>query len=564
MNETIALLQYSWTQNRRLLTALATTVVACELGVVASLFLSLPDIVSRGFFSVGMFALGFCLLVSVALFSLGGKASMLDPNTGYDTWLLRLPIESWKLAIIPAGLITAWMAAVLIVIFVKLMLFFGSDVFDPRHTLPQTIIWPLAFVAQTLACSSAAIFVCSLIWRPQRGAWQRFALLVASVPILYIGSFMNLITLEDGNAARWFPVAVTASILAYPGMIAFALSSVNLARVSAYQQQTKRRWPVAWKVPQAKPLTFSSPMAALRWHDWRRSYTARLRMAITFLSLLALFGFLPLTPALIGFSLGFLAVITIIYSLAVIEEPVKGIRSSLPSYLLASPLSTHQIASGRLQAVAITYSRSLIYFSPILLMNLAWPNSRKIAWQWWTSYEDSEFAMAPLRMIVAIYLAMFILGLGSAIRASVPSLYGREKFSLSVLASVIFMVSLPIGGFLYWFLQQTEWAQVQASLRYALSWSVNLLYAGLALKLAAAIAAIRVNSIWGMTTPAATVRVLAIWTATVIVVAALLWMLWPSAQPGLIVIAMLTILAIPITPWFLAPVAVAENRHCRV
>ncbi len=564
MNETLALAQYAWTKRRLVTTGLMAGLGISLLMVVAG-WLSLP--VARGepapatswqvnaLASVSILTIG-CLMYSVILLDFGRDSSLLDRRTGYDGWLLRLPISDWKLTAIPIALLTLWIALVW-------MAFVFAFQLLAAHRLP--------IVAQTLALSSCAIFVRALAWMPQSGSWQRLAAFVCSIPILYGASVGCLIVHQE--ASQWMPLATVASGVAYVAASLYSFRCVKLARVSAYQQCVAARPLEAqptiptlparirhWFVP--RPTSVAGD--ALRWHEYSKAWANRWWLTGTMLMLtLLVLLILPPGGAVIG-SLILLVYVGSTTASTLLDRPVWGCRSSLPTYLAAGPISSRALAWTRLRVVAETFLKFFVLMSLLLCVNLVWQQNRDIVGRWWAQYLSPDYRFAPLRIAATIWFAVPIAGLGIALRSATANLYGRMAFMLAVQLSIVIAWIACLSVFLAWFFEQSQWEEVERSVRNWLTWIPTLLAIGLLIKSASVVLAIAMARRKVVPERSMVAKIVALWGLAVVSIGTTFWQLWPGEEVGYAVWLMGTAVALPLASLFAAPVAVDANRHRRV
>lgn len=558
--ETIALASYAWTKRRKATTVVIGLAALGELIALASILLP-QGIVSQ---TTVMTVLGLCvapsLLYALMLFDFS-KSTVLDQSSGsYDPWLLRLPMATWKLALIPAGLLTIWITFFWAIVVVSFRWIGGVE---------------LPFFQQAIAMCGVAIFFCSLTWRPQRRHWLRLIALIISLPLLY-GMSIAAIAIEF-EAPQWTPITYVVAVILYVAANAFAWQSVALARVSAYQQHplesaaatrndlSTAAVPVtsATATSLIPSMSFSSESEALRWHDLARSRVIRWQVAATFLvpMMLIVAMLLPLTAATAWFALFMAGAVSLGVIANLVEPAVWSNSSSLPTYLLVSPLRADTIAWNRLLTIGFQFVRFYVLATLIGLVALAWQSNREIAVQWWDSQWDRPFVAAPLRIVVAAYLGSLVASLGVCIRESCLMMYGQQKPIIAATLACFLIALIPSGLFLSWFLDQTDWDVVKATMLVWLSRTVYIVMAALSLKLCLAVVASVIARRRQLIPETKLMGIGLGWLVVVLIAATGLWMLWPSASMSYPLTLLGTAIVIPLTPWLLAPVAVDSNRH---
>ena len=549
MNETLAIAKYAWTKFSVIVNGF---LAAAALGLLIAGIawqVELPKYIIGGALSLSYLSLILCFFILIGMCSLSFRANSLDPNSGYDQWLMRLPIQSWKLAMIPVGLVTAWLSTVWITIALLVRLFDG-------RALP---------LSQALAMSASAIFFYSLVWKPQRSGWHRIALLVVSLPLLYIVAFGVLFVMEE--APQWLPQASMASVLIYAVSIGFAIHSVKQARVSTFQQ-SRSNAAVVSESPRrdVKQLSFVNSSDALQWHDCSRFQSNKPWKALGVVSLaLLLIAILPLSGATAIVAFLVLALITMTLTSSRVEPSVHGFQSSLPSYLLASPIRSRSMAWIRLRGYAVEHCQLILLASLLLLLSFLWQENRATFWRWWINVARESSAATPIRMMVTIYLSLLVVAIGVSLRVLCIQLYGHSSVVLWSTGALLLSLATPISFAIAWFIQQTSWEHVDLELAKWRDWLYKLFFVGLAIKLVvdvifvwlttrhlvSALEAVRIISTWSVLVIAAAFAWRAIWPATHL----------PNLEVPFTTVLMSATLIFPLSICFAAPLAVEANRH---
>lgn len=545
MNETLALFSYGWTRYQKLAwVVLAVTIVAFSLSGLAHV-LGLPEIVSLTLVQLGMLGVLGCIGVPVVMFGMCKNGNALASVGSYDPWLLRLPIPSWKLAVIPALLITASVTALWVMLAVPIRIWSGEQV---------------PIFSQILSMSSLAIFLYAFVWKPPRYPWLQVVVAIAASPFAFLVAFGSIGV--AGNAPEMMPLVLVGSTIGYVASIAFAIYSVRLARVSSYQQSSKlKAVSPSQSLCEVPPIRHQSRVAALAWYDARRFRVQRVCL-FAGLALVTIFcaSVLPLTGGTAIFGLVFAGVMCWACTSTFVEPSVYGVNSSLPSYLIASPLSSREIAYGRLKSISVAFVLLFFLMSLSLLCSLLWKSNLVTVERWWASISDSLSASAPIRIILFAYLATLGVTLGLLLRMTCVQLYGRQSVAAWVTGSIVFALAAPFIVVLVWFLKQTNWEEVTLVATSWLNWSYNLIYVALATKLC-----VDLFIIWRTEKRLVSQREITQftvgWSVLVMGAAVTAWMLWPAASFTLTTAFMVAAVVIPLSPVLLAPRAVDANRH---
>lgn len=548
MNETIVLARYAWTKQRLVCKLLIGLMMLCAFGYGIAFLLPGMGQARNILAGLGVLSIGTSLIFSVVLFEFGGNTNMLDSRSNYDPFLLRMPIATWKLATIPVLLVTAWIA---IGVTVLGLLFIVAGV--------QSV----QIIAQILACSSCAIFILSLIWKPQRGSWQRLAKLCLSAPVLYTLVLGGLIVESETalHKLRW--VVLPVSAFAYVAAVGLALHSVRQARVAAYQQITPGVLAKATSVRSMRPVrVFKDRFDALRWHDWQRGRATRYRLVgMMFLMVLTTSFVIPLTVNTLIVLLAMVGMLTCTGASTVIEEAVWGNRSSLPSYLAVSPLSTMELASRRLRGILRMFSSLFLLGAPCVLLGLVWAENRAALAQWWLSTSDSLFSVQPLKQVVVVVASVYVTSLGLSLRISCVQMLGRQAVNLALGVGLPILALSLLSVMLSEFIHLRQWEQWQVMWTHWQSRFEYWTYVALVAKATwATVLIVSVSRRWPQLM-AKWCAVLSVWCGSVLGLGTLLWALQPGLDLQVLQAIRYTALAIPLSPWFAAPLAVQSNRH---
>ncbi len=549
MNETLALTKYVWTRYRIFLLILIPVLLLSGIFIPMLLVTGAPQWLSGTVAGSGFLALLVALIGSIVLFGFSRQSSLLDPKSNYDDWLMHLPISNWKLAIIPAGLMTCWISAVWTGAVIVIRLVGGRSI---------------PIVSQSLGMSACAIIACSLVWMPFRAGWLRIMLTMVALPLLYfVGMGAMVLSFES---PYWTPWAVAGIVACYIAALVVAFYSVTLARVSSFQQ-TKFIRATAASQPAAAVIarSFVTWQDALNWHDRTRSRATKLRQVLAMSPLVAILIWLvPLSAASAICAMVIIAAMVGAVVSTRLEPTVWGARSSLPSYLIASPLPSRTMAYVRLRAFATEYVGVMFIMTVLWLSCFAWQSNREAASRWWLSFDGANAAaMTPLRMTVAIYLAILVTMLGSSLRHVCIQLRGRQPIVLWMVAVCCAALLSPLLGFLGWFTQQRDWGHVAAAAEDTVQWSYQLFYVALAAKLAFDCVVVCFAS-KSMFSWREILTVVMGWCALVVACSIAWYALWPLDHVQFITVLMTTSLAIPLSVCFAGPLGLRANRHHRV
>lgn len=485
-------------------------------------------------------------LMSISIFSCSGNSNLLDRGSGIDRCLLRLPISSGQIALTLSGLTTVWVFGGWIIATTTARIAGASEI---------PILIP------TLCMSTFAICLCSLIWMPQPATWTRPVLFALTLPVAYALGVSHLYAFYE--APQWLPLTSTLTVLAYLVALFLAQLSVCWARVSRFEQSSRRSASLAKEQPQlGQRRSFADVRAALNWYDARRSLPKKVPMLFTTVPLVA-FGILVLPFSSNMFGL-YLLLVTVASAAALsrIEASVFGAISSLPSYLIVSPIRSDTLAYVRLHNVATTFLKLMFLLSLLSMASFVWPSNRLMLANWCSRVATTYGSeLAPLATIVAASGASLVASAGIVLRLACVQMWGRQKLVLTlvfVAAAVpvcIFWITLP------WFLRQTQWSVVQHTAAQWRDWSYWLLYVALAIKLSANLSLITMARRREACPLSKIVLAQAAWALLVLSASGLWWALWPGPAIHWATVLISASLAIPFSIYLAGPLAISSNRH---
>ncbi len=353
------------------------------------------------------------------------------------------------------------------------------------------------------------------------------------------------------------------------------MRGVRFARVSAYQQQiegganvldritgTIIKWFESWKVTGKQ---FTSPVAALRWHDLARSQANRWRLIGLFVFIIALsivifrLAASPTSVAVFGFFFAFVgssAVACIMF-----EPPVWANQTSLPSYLIVSPLSPRTIAWTRLVSTISVITKFFAFVSLIFLVNYLVDSNQELPTR--LSRQIASFAVSdsPIRTILACHLGVFLLSISFALNSIWVQFTGRQQHGLAISVVGVLVVSFPVSVTLIWFMKQTQWEVVIATRTYWMERLPSILYAVATIKLGITAWTIFLALQQQVVAVKLTLKIVAVWGVGVIVAATAFWLIWPGSDLPFHAVLIAAMLLFPLAVIFGSPLAVDANRH---
>ena len=575
MAELMALARLSVSRYRILLLTMIGLMIAGLFGTLVSMQWFGEEVGTE----VGGYAIFLSLLPSgvaaIALFDYGLDHDLSHPDSGCSHWLLRQPIQGWKIAAIPIAFKTAWISSIWIV-FSLIMRSYS------KQSMP--------IVLPCISFSAVLIWIMVLSWRPFSSGRYKLASLLLVLPISYgvvAGGFVAPFVEHEA----WRPTAILGSWAASLGFffsgIWALLSATQLARVTPVgsslqedsQIQSTNHTPLeninddaALAHSPIEPGT-TGPLRSLIWHDFvaskhwiRQVYVAGLIPGTILYSQLT-----PLHPvSVIGMFFGIIYLAVICNSKHLIQgnegnRPVT-IANHLPVYLATKPISTKTLAWGR-QVIPLITACLTYLWTLVAIGGWSLHESNRITWTRWASNQAATLGQTENAWMVGIQLsAAIVLGIGLIFitrilaHAWVPAT-GRAWITIVNSLGGILCMFTPIIFFLRWFLSQADWETTKQSAMKAATYIPDLAISLLLTKLALVV------MIGGLGLRRKVINVydllatLIIWFTLVALFSVIFHHLIPHDLASLKNCAITMTLAIPLSRWLGLPLAVAWNRH---
>ncbi len=384
MSETIALTRLAISRSRNIMVGLiGVAVIGISIGASFEFTFHDPSRTDLPWLSVFIFwssmPAGFATFV---LFDFGSGHGINLTESNVDRWILGSPIRSWKIAIVPLVLKTAWISVfwLIVVMFLRY-----ADV----EAIPKLI--------PCIALSSVVIWAMAIAWRPMHWGWLRFILLFLA-EVSTIAVFIVFLNADNLQFPPWEPASIRSLALwssqAYL-IINFAIAifasvrAVEIARTSpdgivpSHTRNSNRGIASGWERWIDRRRNFASPIRALAWYEFATARNLVLRQlawlvipSILLLGLAFPFNGVTITLALVAFA-----------SWATVAGHTAGLtenqgESRLSTMLTRMPLSNAQIAWTRLAVslaiMATVYSCIVLVFAGWSL----WPPNREVWMDW--------------------------------------------------------------------------------------------------------------------------------------------------------------------------------------
>ncbi len=511
-----------------------------EIGKVLSAIVTLPSI-----------------LCAVAMFDYGHLSDLSESESGCSSWVLRMPIDGWKIGLVPIGLKTTWTCGIWL-----LFIATASTLGYEPGTVP--IVGPMV-------CASAGLlWVLWIAWQPVRTGWLRILMVVIALPTIYFLLLVSFGVVEPRNE-HWQPWSTAASIVAYVKAVVATLRAATVAKYTvggSVPEKGPNAIDVEGETRRDRKRFHTTATKALIWHDLTKTslylrYVFLLGIVPT--TLLATL-FIPLHPGSLIVLVYLFAVWGTIATAGIGMPSHHEIRPTLPPYLAASPITSANIAWTRFcTTAALTFAIScLVVF--VFAGWAMWPANRQVWWTWATEQAvaigaEQQIAQTGLRLSTAIVFSGLI-GLTSVlVSGNWITMMGRTKIN-SLAGSILIGFLVVILGFtIRWFLRQTDWESTMASIQIGLTYVPGIAATLLTAKVVATAAAAFIVRRKKLATTGSLATVFVAWGFCVCVIAIALYALIPDPRFTLWISLGATALVMPLAGVTFLPASVSFNRH---
>ncbi|TWU59282.1 hypothetical protein Poly51_20690 [Rubripirellula tenax] len=566
MSEALALTRLAISRSRTpALCLIAIIVIGTSIGAMLELILrdgTRTDLPWLGVLMVWSFLpAGFATFVLFD-FSSGKSVGLIDSNC--DRFILRSPIQSWKIAMVPLVLKTLWIS-ILWLIFVTFIRYATAE--------------PVPRLIPCFAFSAVAIWAMAVAWRPMQWPWLRFVILpfaaVASygVLILYVNS-LNIQFVRWRLAAFWFSTIFTIVNFVFAAFA--ALRAIELARtspdgiipaVAKRSTGAKAKWWSYWMDGADQRRDFTRPIRALAWYEFAGTRD-RLTRTITWMvipSILLLTLVFPLHAVSVTFAVVGFAVWGGVAVSGANMVDTEG-SSMLSPFLGPIPMTDAAIAWTRF-AVSIAMMMAIFSCLSIVFVGWsAWPSNRQIWFEWALTQAESlggrdQWFSIGVRLSTMIVVTVSAAILGSTAGLAWTSMAGRDWLAIAVVAGVTIVGLGMVGWFAMWFARQTDWDTTMAKLREMSHWIAPVIITMLVAKAVAAtwvaVALVRAN--FASTGAAALITIG--WLLPVALVGTVLAFCNPFAAIQTWHCVAFAIWVFPLSGILGMPIAMSYNRH---
>lgn len=495
-------------------------------------------------------------LAAMGLFDYGQEKDLMSPQTCCNEWVLRMPVKSWKIALVPVLLKSAWLGTVW-TLFVWTVSGFGEAVplFGPWLALSAIVTWLLV-----------------IAWNPVRTGWTRLISLAIGAPILF-GLYGLVIHTGVERQSGWYgPSCLLAAVTCVLGLGALIWTTEQAKSSTSGripEQPTSFRFALPFVSRGSdRKRDLGGPIGALAWNDFYKT-----RPYINYVLLLGVLPavvittlFVPLTGQTIGLVI-FLFMYLGAISVTGISSNLSGKNhSTLPPYMAVSPISTATIAWTRLFTLIAIFSA---VGACCLLTFLGWSlsESNRSNWYNWASEQaalvgaSESVVSIGIRLSIAIVLGTAIVLGGRLVSLLWFAMTGRSWVTIVAITIISVACTLLGGLFIWWFIQQTDWESTTASMMRALAWLPMLVVGLLTIKAFSLITATAMLSRSQLVSSSTIVKAIAIWIAVALTIAGAMFALIPDPRATFVWCLALTSLAIPLARVLILPVSLSLNRH---
>ena len=571
MSESLAFLRLVWSRDVRLALAiiLASLVGALISYVAANVLPSerLSFMPSASLRDIAVFGTMLLTVVPASFAALGlfnfqlNEEHLESPQSCCSHWLLRMPIKSWKIAIVPVVLKTVWMSTCWLLLIVPIQALAGSG--------------GIPWFEPALSLSAIAIGYLAISWRPFRSGWWRVGAMIAmglaSLNLMVLAQIRTQIELQP-----WHALGTTGVVLAYAGTVWLLLHSVRLARTETAGIIPAGKRFVSNVVNtgnvSSKQIELRNPIRALAWHDlYRAKKLSIIAIGLMFIPLLIFAGCVGLQGGTI-----FIAMIaSAICSWSVLTGSMYPMNwksgAVLPTYLIASPIPSYRIAWTRLvTSFAIQIPFIVVSVIAILLWTLSRANRSQ-----WTDWAESLAASIGItepgnsedvfwfgiRMSAAIILASVIAMHGRIVSLLWVNMHGRDWLvwlvGALVLAAILTGVIVPLS----WFFRYESIEEVREVAMWWASFAPLIIGLLLTTKIAFALAAGGILIRKDLAPMSAITRILMIWCVFIASFGILFHLLIPDARATIPMMFATSALCIPLGSVYWMPISVDADRH---
>lgn len=519
------------------------------------------------------------MLWGVILLDFHRPYDRMDEGSGFDPWLQKLPIATWKLGLVPIIAKTLW--AVLISSSILLASWIARLI-TPNSVRPGTLELKdiLVFGMASLILASGGITIEGVIWRPFRNGFRRLMVIGILVPALWAslgvgGMFFIVFRMHSG----W---ACLLAISMYVISVVWALTSLSKARTSTNGIVD----PNASRVSMAKQAitsindvrqNFESTVLALRWHDLARArrrpffgLAVGLIPAIVVLIISTFYWdtlgsesgieILVFTSFLTGFSVW-------LASAGINESTTHRAYPSIPEYLMTSPIELDELAWSRAKNMVLVAIPWAIV-SLVLLIGSFWlfndnnyflksARPSQVRWEILPGLNRASSWELGFRFAICFFAIAVPTIVGRPLAFAWTTLLGRRwvgpiVMAMLVAAFLLFQVSSQGINFLGAILRGENLGST-----YWLVFACVIL----SIKIVTSILITGWSIFQGLVKPARAIKVVEAWLAFVILFGVIAWLANPSVRLSGPLTFCIVAIVTPLARVLLMPAMLSWNMH---
>lgn len=500
--------------------------------------------------------------------------SVSERGSGFSHWLFRMPIETWKLAAVPIVIKTCWIVSVWFV-FTLCCRNLGAQGW-----------WMMALA---VPASCIGIWVFALNWMSTRWRYSKIAFVFLLLPTSFAAIGCSVSAMIPPRPGYAIAAVVAVSVVIYGLSVVVAYRLLKVARVNAagiilplgdsartIGHEVGTEDPLGSSVRAAKPggkgeanhpRTHASASAALTWHDLEKSHSFRLKLLLMVVLPGAICGAMlgAFSGTIVVLSLGFIW-LSAAASSSIAASCQRGQSTTLPPYVVASPLTSPQIAWSQMKASARTTSMIFLVLA-ITCLILCIDSGRRAQWEHWAEGVASLPSVSGGAMEVGLqYSAAWLVGL-VVLMIVMPlhtewiSMSGRQWVAILVGAIAGCLVFGSVSAVLGWFLVQTDYDSAWENARWWQQWLPHLVLGLCAMKLVVTAIVTTKLAQSSLLTAKFQLLIFVAWGLAALALATIFYFLIPDTRVEFLACLIVVGLLLPLSSIQAMPLSVHWNRH---
>ena len=560
MSEILALTRLAISKSRRAvlfltLVAFAGIVIGASVDFVLNAGAEKRQPYAVVFFMWSILPAAFATFV---LFDFSSDMSLDRSESNFNSWVLRSPIRTWKISLVPIVLKTCWVI-------------FWWFIFTDLVARLEDERLPIWFPMVTMA--SIAIWSTAFTSRPFRYGWLRLVGIGAAVLIAF-GTMIGYFSVDHMKAVQWRPIVWFASqaitIVSFVASIGMTVRWIELARTSP--GGTSGGVPgriMKWFLWEAgdRSLRHRSPVQSLVWFDMMRTRDRLWQVIVIGVvpALLIGIAFVPLHAVSVVMAI-------VLFATFAAAAVAGNVATGTTNYAVLSPL----LHRSPIDNATIAWSRFLTMmamalgvYSLVGVVFAGWSlrSFNRLTWMQWATDTATRLDMPDQSVSVGVRVSIMIVLTATIVMSGLTagfwwaSVSGRDWIAIAAATVGVTVMMSSLIAFALWFAQQTDWESTQVSLRAIAAWIPPILVTLMVSKAVAAawVATALVRS--STASLSAVVKVAAIWGLIAIGSGAVLNGLNPTSFLSMLHCFALPILVTPLAGVLILPIAVGWDRH---